>query len=114
MDRNHHTPRNTVRKTMSPPARVAWIETSLGQWSTDEMRSPPARVAWIETSTTGVLNHFFAVATREGGVDRNSRDDVAIVNVSGVATREGGVDRNRTEDTFSAPRISRYPRGWRG
>ena len=35
----------------------------------------------------------FRVATREGGVDRNSGAKVPP-GVSGVATREGGVDRN--------------------
>ena len=35
---------------MSPPARVAWIETLYASKLTEpELVSPPARVAWIET-----------------------------------------------------------------
>ena len=35
---------------LSPPARVAWIETYLSAASASfRLRSPPARVAWIET-----------------------------------------------------------------
>ena len=33
--------------------------------------SPPARVAWIETILIIALLLAYAVATREGGVDRN-------------------------------------------
>ena len=35
----------------SPPARVAWIETSDYGEDIDNCPSPPARVAWIETLT---------------------------------------------------------------
>ena len=35
---------------MSPPARVAWIETcAFAFGNASEVVSPPARVAWIET-----------------------------------------------------------------
>ena len=57
----------------SPPARVAWIETR--QALADvlvKVLSPPARVAWIETSSAGTCNETRPVATREGGVDRNT------------------------------------------
>ncbi len=36
---------------------------------------------------------YLAVATREGGVDRNYLDEESA-EAYGVATREGGVDRN--------------------
>ena len=58
----------------SPPARVAWIETSNRSTILSMRgRSPPARVAWIETTYSFAHSflHLF-VATREGGVDRNS------------------------------------------
>ena len=35
--------------------------------------SPPARVAWIETTNNHIRVYTIEVATREGGVDRNSR-----------------------------------------
>ena len=57
----------------SPPARVAWIETScLLCCSLNIFRSPPARVAWIETRVKDALARRVKVATREGGVDRNT------------------------------------------
>ena len=79
--------------------------------------SPPARVAWIETvMPTATSPAAAAVATREGGVDRNRLlrtprtarcpsppARVAWIEthvgadphlVLYVATREGGVDRN--------------------
>ena len=57
--------------------------------------SPPARVAWIETTICMQFQQKITVATREGGVDRNFSlsTDAGIQGV--VATREGGVDRNR-------------------
>ena len=59
--------------TSSPPARVAWIETSMGYSYSLNSRSPPARVAWIETFPRGGGTGSDRVATREGGVDRNVR-----------------------------------------
>ena len=38
------------------------------------MSSPPARVAWIETSLQNLQFRLRTVATREGGVDRNFRE----------------------------------------
>ena len=55
--------------------------------------SPPARVAWIETPTPPRSCVTAPVATREGGVDRNSRH-ITPTYKKAVATREGGVDRN--------------------
>ena len=40
--------------------------------------------------------YTFAVATREGGVDRNMAD-ATVAKLLDVATREGGVDRNRID-----------------
>ena len=37
------------------------------------LKSPPARVAWIETSYRQAQRKALTVATREGGVDRNAR-----------------------------------------
>ena len=37
--------------------------------------SPPARVAWIETSDSVSYCQILSVATREGGVDRNVKYD---------------------------------------
>ena len=81
---------------VSPPARVAWIETSPARQHQPhqdvatreggvdrnvskyfkkgkEIMSPPARVAWIETETNAQSVQNFTVATREGGVDRNQK-----------------------------------------
>ena len=56
--------------------------------------SPPARVAWIETQAEMQFHMLMvAVATREGGVDRN-RYYFDVEAANDVATREGGVDRN--------------------
>ena len=56
---------------------------------------------------------MLAVATREGGVDRNVN---RLVNFQqeAVATREGGVDRNIVRGTNNRKIRSRHPRGWRG
>ena len=56
--------------------------------------SPPARVAWIETYYLIYIVFRVTVATREGGVDRNSCHNCTLGTVRVVATREGGVDRN--------------------
>ena len=94
MDRNPCGKAKPKCSLVSPPARVAWIETCLAPASAwvsvvatreggvDRNRvngrivdgndlSPPARVAWIETLEKGVADLGLAVATREGGVDRN-------------------------------------------
>ena len=76
--------------------------------------SPPARVAWIETSVLGRLEMQTVVATREGGVDRNVQSAIREYKSSNVATREGGVDRNDTARKKSLPPTGRHPRGWRG
>ena len=77
---------------MSPPARVAWIETQgLAGRAPDRPGSPPARVAWIETGSPLQIQLQHLVATREGGVDRNKAPLVAIQGIFG-----------------------RHPRGWRG
>ena len=73
MDRNTLVDADTVRNLASPPARVAWIETIA------------ALVSFSATS---------AVATREGGVDRNIGGGIVDWLLLKVATREGGVDRN--------------------
>ena len=69
MDRNTFLAANPVVLIMSPPARVAWIEITV-KWS------------------------------------RHNR----LL----VATREGGVDRNTEEDTHTTQTYGRHPRGWRG
>ena len=56
--------------------------------------SPPARVAWIETGGFSGLMGCPRVATREGGVDRNILRVLLQAVRPLVATREGGVDRN--------------------
>ena len=56
--------------------------------------SPPARVAWIETLSAMDGKTQRSVATREGGVDRNILKIMGVQNGCFVATREGGVDRN--------------------
>ena len=63
--------------------------------------SPPARVAWIETLARSRRSGIGRVATREGGVDRNIYPADAMVAVKPVATREGGVDRNASWMLFS-------------
>ena len=80
----------------SPPARVAWIEICVLILAASRLYpSPPARVAWIEILTQHQNRTMPNVATREGGVDRNTACDPARQYVRVVATREGGVDRNQ-------------------
>ena len=56
--------------------------------------SPPTRVAWIETPPgCAAAGAFYAVATHTGGVDRNPRFWCILYRTS-VATHTGGVDRN--------------------
>ena len=104
---------------------------------TVEIVSPPARVAWIETLCRGVGCAICRVATREGGVDRNTIRIIKRIEKTVVATREGGVDRNSQNMAVyqkikeSPPaRVAwiettlvigsgqtangRHPRGWRG
>ena len=76
------------------------------------------------------------VATREGGVDRNSVRELSYGGIwrspparvawietileaastvrNYVATREGGVDRNFRLSTDLLSYVGRHPRGWRG
>ena len=75
--------------------------------------SPPARVAWIETKWQCLYGGLLRVATREGGVDRNTLR-VILSCLAFVATREGGVDRNTKMMCFRAALTCRHPRGWRG
>ena len=100
---------------MSPPARVAWIETFRGSSSVQ----PDGEVATREGGVDRNMNYYeinedTAVATREGGVDRNARIGQAVVNALGVATREGGVDRNIGARPQRPATMGRHPRGWRG
>ena len=80
---------------------------------------PPAMA--VATREGGVDRNIMAetinlprdVATREGGVDRNIMAET--VNLPrDVATREGGVDRNAKLPQFWALEVGRHPRGWRG
>ena len=57
---------------------------------------------------------YYAVATREGGVDRNMCAGIRQPFGYSVATREGGVDRNFNTQTISVGQMCRHPRGWRG
>ena len=92
VDRNNPETAEVANESMSPPARVAWIETT---WYKKELKnlyqSPPARVAWIETDVVPKQCNDGTVATREGGVDRN------------FEYCEANKDDN-----------CRHPRGWRG
>ena len=49
VDRNRYLDLQTDYSAMSPPARVAWIETGCICKMLAMPVSPPARVAWIET-----------------------------------------------------------------
>ena len=122
---------------LSPPARVAWIETgksarkytgaevatreggvdrnmSSFASASPDLLSPPARVAWIETRNAVLFTVDNDVATREGGVDRNFENKNAVLPLLDVATREGGVDRNVIGRVALAEAGGRHPRGWRG
>ena len=77
-------------------------------------QSPPARVAWIETLFSVCIFVGVKVATREGGVDRNSEGARHLLHALRVATREGGVDRNYNEFAVAPIIDRRHPRGWRG
>ena len=94
MDRNMYPNQQLSQPVKSPPARVAWIETVNGQNAVDCVDG---------------------VATREGGVDRNSIFTASLKSSVLVATREGGVDRNEVSETYAAAGAARrHPRGWRG
>ena len=115
VDRNQQLIATIRSREMSPPARVAWIETLAiyGQIVRKSM-SPPARVAWIETASCRYIGGKCVVATREGGVDRNLADE-KIGKMLDVATREGGVDRNTSSRAAAvSAAFCRHPRGWRG
>ena len=71
VDRNYGRLSGKSCREMSPPARVAWIETRLSEPVKSVLPSPPARVAWIETQAKQNQYLIDQVATREGGVDRN-------------------------------------------
>ena len=94
-------------------------------------------MAWIETDIDPISGISADVATREGGVDRNTGTTkctltmptspparVAWIETKArwhllcgmwVATREGGVDRNMTSDADEDKgMVRRHPRGWRG
>ena len=72
VDRNRGFCRSKCGCLRSPPARVAWIETSSCLYGKRLLSvSPPARVAWIETLIACSISFSVIVATREGGVDRN-------------------------------------------
>ena len=64
--------------------------------TTAAVLSPPARVAWIETLRITKTKPLSRVATRGGGVDRNAKLGVTQEQIE-VATREGGVDRNSSQ-----------------
>ena len=51
---------------------MAWIETAGAAVFVGCLASPPARVAWIETTKDAYKAILREVATREGGVDRNT------------------------------------------
>ena len=114
MDRNFTMLQTDKTYTVSPPARVAWIETMGGWRSSGIGSSPPARVAWIETSIADFPAISSKVATREGGVDRNMHQEESDGMVRAVATREGGVDRNNRYTVKLHKARGRHPRGWRG
>ena len=76
--------------------------------------SPPARVAWIETSIRRWRWRLRDVATREGGVDRNNllmamEDEDEQSPPARVAWIET-IDREHIQQIVAC----RHPRGWRG
>ena len=78
----------------SPPARGAWIATAsmAGPWTREAVAS---REGGVDRNTTRHRRrHPDAVASREGGVDRNRLQSEAPHRRGPVASREGGVDRN--------------------
>ena len=64
----------------------------------------------VDTATGTVVY----VATREGGVDRNTVLKHTNRLLISVATREGGVDRNSLVAVSTSSLTGRHPRGWRG
>ena len=79
MDRNKKAFEKYFKLKKSPPARVAWIETfSSNSLNGKRLLSPPARVAWIETFVQSAHLPLPLVATREGGVDRNLNNQMAM------------------------------------
>ena len=138
VDRNVSSLQFVQNRFVSPPTRVAWIETPA---------SPgPSMCCRVATHEGGVDRNMIenpptfnisSVATHEGGVDRNDKWEAAYVSNDTVATHEGGVDRNTamTTTTPTTPRSPptrvawietqskgvgyrpprrRHPRGWRG
>ena len=81
---------------LSPPTRVAWIETQWHQhYMAKFLESPPTRVAWIETMMVNWPDWMNCVATHTGGVDRNMCIKDGALHCYSVATHTGGVDRNQ-------------------
>ena len=75
VDRNLNSGNNGLKVVESPPARGAWIATRSRTRSPSQTRaSPPARGAWIATLSARTRRRPACVASREGGVDRNSHD----------------------------------------
>ena len=76
--------------------------------------SPPARVAWIETCFPCSRTKWNTVATREGGVDRNLSN--RLMWCSSMPSPPARVAWIETilRISFSAPASGRHPRGWRG
>ena len=71
VDRNDQTDHIMASGMSSPPARGAWIATRSAPGPCSSPWSPPARGAWIATTSRGRCCADTAVASREGGVDRN-------------------------------------------
>ena len=103
-----------VASSGSPPARVAWIETPGLKFLRECQVSPPARVAWIETGFRRPAAKAGRVATREGGVDRNVCSSIRAPGRSAspparVAWIETAI-LPHPADVYEG----RHPRGWRG
>ena len=76
----------------SPPARGAWIATRSCPRTAHRGRRLP-RGGRGSQHVAAMRSRPATVASREGGVDRNSTASV-LARLASVASREGGVDRN--------------------
>ena len=95
MDRNDGSGGNTWGNVGSPPARGAWIATRARSSNPTGCNGRLPRGG--RGSQRGQDHQILpgaTVASREGGVDRNSLLDLCPDRHRGVASREGGVDRN--------------------
>ena len=113
VDRNMMAELTPCRVNPSLPARGAWIATlmrrDLGRCRSGSL---PARGAWIATQVSRVAKASGQSLPARGAWIATTRCPLAAT--AAVAPREGGVDRNTKQLSTRVEEGSRSPRGGRG